>query len=92
MTIVQFKTGKLPENMADRLQYLYRLQDVLREHHNLYGQMYKDEEITLDEFRLFQTTWFEPRNMLIADEMNKCKVELQKDTTIVCDIDDIEET
>ncbi len=91
MKIIQFKAGKLPEDMAERLQYLYRLQEKLKLAHNIQGERYRNSEITLEEFRLYQDSWFEPRSILLSTEMNKCKVSLQEDAATICDIDDIEE-
>lgn len=88
---VAFKVGKLPEDMAERLQYLYRLQEKLQLHHNVQGERYRNSEITLEEFRLYQSSWFEPRSMLISNEMINCKTVLRHDTTLICDTDDIEE-
>lgn len=91
MTTVDFKTGKVPEDLAAKLKYLYRLKEKLRLYHNQYSQNYHDEQITLEEFREFQREWFKPRNMLVCEAINSCTSLLENDDTIECDIDDIEE-
>ena len=88
---IDFKVGKLPVNAADRIKYLYRLQEKLRLYHNLYGKKYRDGIITLEELRQFQDTWFAPRSMLICESINECKQMLSKDSSTTCDIKDIEE-
>ena len=91
MVIVKFKSGKLPTNIADRLKYLYRLQEKLRVYHNAYGKKYRDGIITLEELREFQITWFDPRNLLLCRKINGCKDSLTKNASTVCSIADIEE-
>lgn len=88
---VEFKTGKLPTNKVEKIKYLYRLQEKLRLRHNMEAAKYKAGQITLAEFRVFQNTWYEPRSMLISDAICKNKSELQNDTTVTCNIADIEE-
>lgn len=92
MVNVEFKMGKLPKDEVDKLKYLYRLKEILRLYHNEQSKNYKDGKITLAAFRKFQKTWFKPRNFLVCETINNCKNAMVEDTSIICSIDDIEET
>lgn len=89
---LEIKSDKLPTDNAKKLEYLYRLQEKLRLVHNEYGEKYRNEEITEEEFRTFQRTWFEPRSLLLCSSINECKSTVATDTSVVCSIEDIEET
>lgn len=69
---MKFKTGKLPQDDKERLKYLYKFQEMLRLFHNQKGQEFEDGKITEREFRSFQNGWFDKRNLLICQEINKC--------------------
>lgn len=87
---MKFKEGALPEDLLERLKYLYRLKEGLRLLHNK-----KAKELELSKFREFQEKWFIPRDNLLANEIPSCIAKLKKqygeDSKIVVDIEDIEE-
>lgn len=89
--MVKFKEGRLPLLMKDRIEYLFRYNEILKLYHNKIGQKYKDGKITLTEFREFQNEWFEPRFQLISTEINKCKSNFAAKSSIIINPDDIEE-
>lgn len=70
---MKFKKGILPTKYEDRLKYLYRLQELLRLYHNKKGKDFRDDKIDKKNFRHFQRTWFDKRNLLICKEINNCR-------------------
>ena len=87
---MKFKEGILPRLYKDRIEYLYRFQELLRLYHNKKGKDFSDGKIEEKEFRNFQSNWFNPRNNLICVELNKCKEHFKQVHTTI-DIDSIEE-
>ena len=85
-----FKEGNLPRLYKDRIEYLYRFQELLRLYHNKKGQEFRDGKITEKEFKEFQSNWFDPRNNLLCAEINKCKQHF-KQVSVDIDINGIEE-
>lgn len=80
MTQLKFKKNKLPTDYKERLRYLYRVQELLRLHHNEVGKNFKtDSKIKKEQFRDFQRRWFMIRSSLICTEMGKCMRNLPKD-------------
>jgi len=88
---MKFKEGSLPYLYKDRIEYLYRFQELLRLYHNKKGLDFRDGKITEEEFRNFQSTWFNPRNNLVCAEINKCKEHFKK-IAVDIDIESIEES
>ena len=86
-----FKAGKLPTINGDRIAYLYSLQEKLKLHHNKKGEDYRNGKITEQEFRDYQKTWFNDRSLFICEEINKCKVAMQKNTKTISNLDDMME-
>ena len=70
---MKFKTGKLAPDFKVRIKYLYRFQEMLRLYHNQKGKEFREGKITEKAFRNFQNGWFNRRNLLICQEINKCK-------------------
>lgn len=87
---MKFKAGTLPHLYKDRVEYLYRFQEVLRLFHNKKARDYRDGKITLMQFRILQEGWFEPRNHFLCIELNKCKKHF-KQVIMDIDINNIEE-
>jgi len=87
---VKFKEGTLPPLYKNRIEYLYKFQELLRLYHNKKGEDFRDGKITEKEFKDFQSNWFNPRNNLLCLEINKCKKHFQQ-VSITVDINSIEE-
>ena len=51
-----------------KIEYLYRLTELLRQRHNQKGQQYRDGVITESEWIAF-VTWFKNRNETISIEI-----------------------
>lgn len=72
--MVKFKEGKLPNKLKDRIKYLYRILKLLELYHNFMGEKVSNGEITLEEFRIFQNEYVEPRRKLIIKSAVYCRV------------------
>ena len=62
-----------PQNCNDdgqRTEYLYRVQELLRLHHNEWGKKFRDSEINEIEWSTFLKEWDE-KNIIIVNEILK---------------------
>ena len=70
---MRFKKGALPIDLKERLKYLFRFQEMLRLFHNKKSRQFHDKKMTEDDFRRFQKGWCKKRELLLCQEINKCK-------------------
>ncbi len=71
---------------AERTEYCYRAQELLRLDHNSKGQDYKDEVITEEEFISYRIITFDPKQSQILETMLKQRKELKISTKWIIDI------
>ena len=71
---------------ADRTEYSYRAQELLRLDHNAKGQDLKDEKITQQEWKDYKINTFDPKQETIIDEILKQRALLKASTKWTIDI------
>jgi hypothetical protein len=84
---------KYPFNVnsnADRYVYLYRLQELLRFKHNAEGKKYSDGDITLSQWNEYKSLDFDPKSLLISNEICKYRELLKSDVKSSAKLSDIQ--
>ena len=74
---------------AERTEYSYRAQELLRLDHNAKGQDHKDGKITNVEFTDYKVNTFDPKQVAIIEEILKQRILLKVSTKWIIDIGDI---
>lgn len=71
---------------AERTEYSYRAQELLRLDHNEKAQDFRDEKITENEYFDYKTNIFDPKQETIVGEILKQRALLKISTTWIIDI------
>ncbi len=71
---------------ADRTEYCYRAQELLRLDRNAKSEDFKEEKISESEWRTYLTNIFEPKQETIVTEILKQRALLKASTEWIIDI------
>jgi hypothetical protein len=76
------------DNNYKKYYVCYRLMKKLLNVHNTYGEKFKNEEITEEQWKLFLSEWYDPRENLVVSEILRLR-KLAKNKNWNIDLDDI---
>ncbi len=71
---------------AERTEYSYRAQELLRLDYNIKSQDYKDGKINESEWQIYKTDTFEPKQEQIIEAILTQRIELKISTKWIIDI------